>query len=66
MVAAREDVIDIVLADPANWTEAVTVLPDESAARDALATLMAVNADNKYAKEFTLVTSPPHVWTPVE
>ena len=63
-VAAREAVIDGVLADPANWQTALTVLPGgEADARAALKTLVEANAGNKYAKGFELATSPARIWT---
>ncbi|AER48948.1 hypothetical protein SEA_DONNY_34 [Mycobacterium phage Donny] len=63
-VAAREEVVDQVLADPANWQSALTVLPGgEVDARAALKTLVEANRDNKYAKDFQLATAPARIWT---
>lgn len=62
-VAAREDVIDQVLADDANWHSALTVLPDEAQARQALKSLKEANLGNKYAKGFELATAPSRIWT---
>lgn len=62
-VAARETAVDAALENPDNWHTALTVLPDEAAARDALKTLKEVNLTNKYAKDFELATAPSRIWT---
>lgn len=66
-VAAREDIVDQVLADPSNWQTALTVLPGgEVDARAALKTLRETNLTNKYAKQFELATAPARIWTRME
>jgi hypothetical protein len=65
-VAAREEIVDQVLADPASWQTALTVLPGgEADARAALKTLKETNLTNKYAKDFELATAPARIWTRV-
>ncbi|OBC03382.1 hypothetical protein A5784_14210 [Mycobacterium sp. 852013-50091_SCH5140682] len=65
-VAAREEIVDQVLTNPASWQTALTVLPGgEADARAALKTLKETNLTNKYAKDFELATSPARIWTRV-
>jgi hypothetical protein len=65
-VAAREEIVDQVLADPASWQTALTVLPGgEADARAALKTLREANLTNKYARDFELATAPARIWTRV-
>lgn len=63
---AREAAVDTALADSSNWHSALSVLPSEELAREALKTLIATNAGNKYARDFELVNAAPRTWSTVE